>query len=110
MSTGKQILAGISIFIGVLCIVFVFGLFNLGWMKFFNPKIENVHREVFENTQSYTHGKIQDLAKYFDEYNNADLNGKEAVRQIIIMRFAEFDESKINAKKLKNFLVTMRGY
>ena len=100
----------IGIFVGILVIFFILGLYGLGWMKFFGPKEENIRREIFENTQSYVHGKIQDLAKYQDEYNKTDENGKESVRQLIILRFAEFDEEKIQSQGLKNFLKTMRGY
>ena len=98
-------------FVGLLLIIFIFGVFELGWMKFFEPKKENIRREIFEETQSYVHGKIQDLAKYYDEYNKADLQSdKETIRQLIIMRFAEFDETKIRSVRLRNFLTNMRGY
>lgn len=101
----------VSVFVGILAIIFVIGLFELGWMKFFNPKYENVKREVFENTQSYTHGKIQDLAKYHYEYQNTKSpEDREALRQVIINRFAEFDESKIKSQELASFLRKMRGY
>ena len=97
-------------FVGLLLLTFILGLFGLGWMKFFEPKKENIRREIFEETQSYVHGKIQDLAKYYEEYNKVEFKDREAIRQLIIMRFAEFDESKIRSLKLKNFLITMRGY
>ena len=96
--------------VAVLVIIFLIGLAGLGYYKFFEPKKENIRREVFEQTQSYTHGKIQDLAKYYEEYNKVEFKDREAIRQLIIMRFAEFDESKIRSLKLKNFLITMRGY
>jgi len=101
----------VLIIIAILLIPFLLGLYNLGMFKFFAPKVENVRRNVFEQTQSYTHGKIQDLAKYYDEYNRMDVLGdKEAVRQLVILRFAEFDETKIRPQKLRNFLIDMRGY
>jgi len=83
-------------------------LAGLEWMRFFNPKVENVRREVFENTKSYTHGKIQDLAKYYEEYQKTE--DKEAVAAIIKMRFAEFDANKINSDVLRTFLINIRGY
>ena len=96
--------------ITILVVIFLMGLATLGYYKFFEPKKENIRREVFEQTQSYTHGKVQDLAKYYEEYNKVEFKDREAIRQLIIMRFAEFDESKIRSLKLKNFLITMRGY
>ena len=114
MTTSKQkwkwIGIGIGSLIGILLLFFVFGLYALGWMKFFEPKKENIRREIFEQTQSYVHGKIQDLAKYYEEYEKADANSKESIRQLIIVRFAEFDEAKIRSTKLKTFLTSMRGY
>jgi hypothetical protein len=102
---------GIGVLVGFLALQFVLGLYGLAWFKFFEPKRENIRREIFENTQSYVHGKIQDLAKYKDEYDSlTDPGDQEALRQIIILRFAEFDESKIRAANLRNFLVRMRGY
>jgi hypothetical protein len=94
-----------------LALIFLLGLFGLGYYKFFGSKEENIRREIFENTQSYVHGKVQDLAKYYDEYNRAESSdSRETIRQLIIVRFAEFDESKIKPAHLRAFLVRMRGY
>lgn len=103
--------ASVGAFAGILIVIFIVGLCGLGYYKFFGPKKENIKREIFENTQSYTHGKIQELAKNFDEYNRADSpKDKESIRQVIIMRFAEFDESKIRSQALRSFLTKMRGF
>lgn len=84
------------------------GYNELLWMKFFNPRKENVRRQVFENTKSYTHGVIQDLGKYYEEYQKAE--NKTAIQAVIKMRFAEFDANKINSLSLKQFLISTRGY
>jgi cell division septal protein FtsQ len=110
MKHNKFVLQIVAILAAVVVVIFVIGLLGLGWQKFFKPKYENVRREVFENTQSYVHGKIQDLAKYKVEYENAETSNREVIRQVIIVRFAEFDESKIQTTGLRNFLVQMRGY
>ena len=111
MSKTKIIFSVVGVFVGSLAILFVLELVGLGLFKFFEPKRENIKREIFENTQSCTHGKIQDLAKYYEEYSKANSeNSKETIRQLIIIRFAEFDGAKITSPKLKNFLATMRGY
>lgn len=106
----ENVAKGAKIFVGILIIAFILGVLSLGWTKFFKPKQENIRREVFEQTQSYVHGKIQDLAKYYGEYEKADTNDRETIQQLIIVRFAEFDESKIKSPGLKRFLTTMRGY
>ena len=110
----KNVLKWIGGIVGVITVIvaisFGTGLLDLAYFRFFAPKKENIRREVFENTKSYTHGKAQDLAKYFEEYSKADANEKESIRQLILMNFAQFDETKITNNKLRSFLVTMRGY
>ena len=92
----KKILIGIGGLCGVFVFVFVLELFGLGMFKFFAPKRENVRREVFEQTKSYVHGKVQDLGKYYEEYQSAKtIDDKDVIRNVIKVRFAEFDESKI---------------
>ena len=102
----KVILIIMAILIGLFAITYL----GLQWKKFFAPKFQNVEREVFEETKSYVHGKIQDLAKYHDEYNNATSEDKIVIQKIIKLQFAEFDERKITNFELKNFLIKMRGY
>ena len=99
----KTVGVSLGVIIVISIIIFSIGLARLGYYKFFEPKKENIRREVFEQTQSYTHGKIQDLAKYMLEYNKAGMNEKETIRQVIIIRFAEFDETKIRPVNLRNF-------
>lgn len=107
----KQILIYGSAFIGFLVLIFILELFGLGMFKFFAPKKENIRREVFENNKSYSHGIIQDLAKYYGEYQKAEsTEDKNAIKEIIKVRFAEFDSDKINSQQLKTFLINMRGY
>jgi len=103
----KYILISIAF---ILALPIGIGLYDLKWSEFYQPKKENIRREVFENTQSFVQGKTQELAKYFEEYSKADADGKETVRQIIIMQFSDFDESKMRSAKLKQFLTEMRGY
>ena len=78
--------------------------------KFFKPKFENVEREVFEETKSYTHGKIQDLAKHYSEYQKSENSDREAIKGLIQMQFSNFDPNVIDNYKLKMFLIEMRGY
>lgn len=107
----KKTLAWIGGIVGFFALLFILGLFELGWYKFFEPKKENIRREVFENTKSFTHGKIQDLAKYYEEYQKAETqDDKEAIKNFVQFNFAEFDASKIESEKLKSFLINMRGF
>jgi len=107
----KQIV-GLSILALVLLFAFIFGTTNLSlwWKGYFDPKFANVEREIFEETKSYSHGKIQDLAKYYEEYTLAEEENKDDLKIVIQTRFAEFNAEKINSAKLRQFLKNMRGY
>lgn len=107
MKTGFTITSGIII---VLAVIFALGLAGLGWKMFFKPKHENIERKVFENTKSYTHGLTQELAKHYSEYQKANLEEKEILRNVIKSRFADFDETKVRTQALRSFLTKMRGY
>lgn len=107
---GRYILYGVSSFIGLIVLVFVLELTGLGFFKFFEPKRENIRREIFENTKSYLHGVQQDLGKYYLEYQKADEDEKNAIRATIQMRFAEVDVSRLQSTQLQTFLTNMRGY
>ena len=107
----KGIAIGVACFVGLLAVMFAFGVVELEFFRFFAPRRQNIQREVFENTKSYTQGKIQDLAKYFDEYQKAKISeDKDAIASVVKMRFAEFDANKINATGLRQFLINTRGY
>lgn len=95
----------------MIALIWGLGFLRLGYFKTFAPKTENVRREVFEETQSYVQGKVQDLAKSYEEYDKAEtMEDKDAIEQAIVLRFAEFDESKIQSVDLRNFLIKMRGF
>jgi hypothetical protein len=97
----------------IVSIVLAFSLemFGLQWDMFFKQRHQNVERKTFEATQSYVQGGVQDLARYYEEYQKAsEPTNKEIIRQVIIMRFAQFDANKIDNYGLKMWLVNLRGY
>ena len=81
----------------ILLLCAIFGLQYLGLInyKFFAPKYQNAQREVFENTQSFTEGKRQDLIKYYHEWLNSDKDGKSTLKDLVIEDFASYDVSKL---------------
>ncbi len=105
---GKKAFYGVVGFISIVVFVFVMSYLDLGFKRFFGPKHENVRREIFENTKSYSHGKIQDLARYYEQYSTNE--DKDSIAELIKMQFADFDESVIHNSKLRNFLTSIRGY
>lgn len=111
MSKGKIIGYSLLAFVVLTVLSFATGAVDLAYKKVFKPAHENVEREVFENTQSYVHGKIQDLAKYKREYDATDdPTERQAIQTIINQQFAQFDSAKIQDQNLRNFLINMRGF
>lgn len=109
---GGRIVFIICGIIGVVGFIFAISYMGLGHKKFFGPKYENVNREIFENTKSYTHGKTQDLAKYYEAYNIATANqeDQDTLSELVKIQFADFDAAVIRNVKLRNFLINVRGY
>lgn len=106
-------IAGMSVgmFVGLILLVFILGGIGLGYKAFFAPKHAAVDRLVFEETQSFVHGKVQDLAKYKREYDAmTSLNDQQALRAVIGQQFAQFNKSKVVDPGLRQFLVNMRGF
>ena len=108
---GKKVGAGIAGIALILIILFGLEWLGIGWTGYFGPKKQAVRRKVFEESKSYSHGRIQDLAKYYKEYNMAkSQDEKDTIASVIRFRFAEFDADKISSAKLYRFLVNIRGY
>ena len=97
--------------IGILAGSYGLGFWGMSLKKTFKPISENIDREVFENTKSYTQGMIRDLAKYYEEYQKAqDNESRMAIVNLIKLNYSSFDESKITNDRLKYFLTEIRGY
>ena len=106
----KTFLKVFGIVVAIVAIMFALEVSGIAWTRFFNPQKEDVKRKTFEQTQSYVHGKIQDLAKMYREYKDTDSEGKETIKALIQAQFFDFDAETINEQELKTFLITMRGY
>lgn len=87
-------------------------LVGVEWTRFIGEKKEDARREVFEETKSYNQGKIQDLAKYYQEYQSASTEeDRAAIKSYIQMQFADFDIENLSTQPtLSTFLTTCRGY
>jgi len=105
----KKIVIGISIIALLIGSAFALGLLDLGWMKFFGVRKENIRREIFEQTKSYNQAKLQELAKYKAEYDRGTEGDKTALKSVMRHKFADYDVSKL-PYQLKVFVEEMRGY
>jgi hypothetical protein len=104
----KVVFGVIGSVIAVIALAFCLELGGVAWFGFFEPMKENVRREVFENTKSYVHGKIQDLAKLYREYQGS--NDREALEAVVRSQFAGFDAYHVQSNELRRFLINVRGY
>jgi len=104
----KYLMYGLLAMIIIVIIAFFTGGLDLAVTKFFGVRKANIQREIFEQSKSYTHGKIQDLAKYYEEHQTSE--DKQSIESLIKMNFSDFDANKINALKLRQFLINVRGY
>ena len=94
--------AVLSIIIGIVLIflaIFLLQYIGIANYKFFAPKYQNAQREVFENTQSFTEGKRQDLIKYYHEWLNSDKDGKNAIKELVIDDFSSIEISKLTVNE-----------
>jgi len=107
MSTRKIVILTI---VGIILIPIAVISYNLVMTRIFKPAYENVDRQVFENTKSYTYGKVQELAKYYAEYQKASYEDKRTIKKLIVINFANFDADKIQSPTLRRFLIIQRGF
>lgn len=104
----KNVIISISIVIMIIGIViglsYLFGWIDVHQTKTIYKAKENAKREVFEQTQSYVEGKRQAALKYYIEYQKADEEQKIALRNIIILEFANFNEDEYLTGELHEFI------
>ena len=69
------------------------GLFNL---EFWGTKVENAHRNIFEESKSHVHGTIQNISRLRMEYKTTPNEGhRAALREMILTEVAPFDKTKL---------------
>jgi len=109
----KTFFGFVAIILGIgLFLSFCFGIHlgSLKWDGFFAKEKANIERQVYEESKSYTHGKAQALAKYYQEYKAAEPEDRVIITNVIRMEFGTFDENKLTNTTLKSFLISVRGY
>lgn len=82
----------------VLAILVVLGLV-FGYIELYKeaaPKFNDAQRDVFENTQSFIHGKRQHLTKLKFEYETAKAEEhKTSLKQMILLEASNVDLEKL---------------
>lgn len=93
----KYVLAAFGGLIGLLALTWIFTGNDFFLYKYFAPKQENVRRQVFENTQSYTQGKIQNIDKECFDFHAAEGAQKKAFAAEIRNEATTIDLGKLPA-------------
>jgi hypothetical protein len=73
--------------------VFMFGSFFA--YQYFAPKYRAVDNEVFKQSEQYNDGMIRDLENLQMQYMQANADQKAALKDIILHRFAVYDQNKL---------------
>ncbi len=94
----------IALLIIAVSLSFVFGWVDVLYTKTVGKGKQNAERVVFEESQSYVEGKRQEALKLYKEHLQAeDEEAKQAIREIALHTFANFDENKLKGK-VKDFI------
>jgi hypothetical protein len=85
------LLAAAVLFVALL--VFSFGMekINLEWQKYWRPQYENVNRQVFENTESFVKGTLNNINRMRADY--LALQDAEAKKALGFMILREVDQN-----------------
>lgn len=78
------------------------------WTRTIGVAQKDAEREAYKATAVYNEGMVDDLAKYYYEFNQADDVERSAIAKLIASRFSNFDESRIENKELRLFLEDCR--
>lgn len=104
----KGIFAGIGALGLFLALIFGLNLFGLAQYSFFAPKVRAVENQVFKESEQYNDGMVRDLENLQMEYIKANDTQKAALKDIILHRFAVYDENRLPGN-LRSFYNDLRS-
>jgi len=108
----RDFFGSISKAIVIVFLSFVFltslGYYSLRMAGYFQPKFEQVRRNVFMESQAYNDGMMRDLQNFQFEYAKADDAGKAIIRSAVQHRFATYDPDRLPAD-LRSFLYQIKA-
>ena len=95
MKIWKWILIVIGIIGLIIALSFGTGMLDVFYTKTVGKAKQNVKREVYEETNSFTKAKRMEAIKLYKEYNACKTDeDKKAIEMVASMSFADFDEDK----------------
>lgn len=92
----------------IIAILFALGILNLERQKFFEPRKAEIQRQIFENTPSYVHGKINHLTQLQAEYILAKTDTQRSGLRTIIIREAATVDNNLLPFDLQSFIKSIR--
>lgn len=91
--------------IGIILIGLFVGQTSIEFRKFFGVQQADVERTIFEESQSYVHGKKQEASRLYLQYQRADSERERAIiRNVVPHQFANFDESRHLDGEVREFI------
>lgn len=81
---------------------------DLAIYKYWAPKQAAAERQVFEQTPSFVHGKIEYLTRLRFEYQNATGAQKQGIAQLILDEASTVDNSQL-PPDLQAFIQSLKG-
>lgn len=101
---------GKKIFVRCLILFIICGIIGSGWYGISKYYKTNIDRQIFKQSIAYNEGVLDDLAKYKLEMVKAeDAVERSAIAEMVVTRFANYDESKIENDDLVDFLKDCRN-
>lgn len=105
----KQICKSMTIVALIILSVVAIAVSSIIYTRTLGVAAKDAQREAFKATSTYNEGMLDDLAKYQYEFNIAEDDvERSAIAQLVVSRYANFDESRIENDNLKQFLEDCR--
>lgn len=94
----------------IMTLSYGFGWFGVGYTKTVSKAKQNADREVYENSNSFTKAKRQEIIKAYKEWNECeDIQCKKGIENILSLSIADFNEDKyIVDAKLKRWVKSIK--
>lgn len=101
---GRKITIKVGLWTVLLLVIIIAGVFGYRYVS------ANVDRMIFKETITYNEGKLDDLAKYRLEMSQTDDPvERAAIQEYVVSVYANFDETKIENRDLRDFLEDCRN-
>jgi hypothetical protein len=105
---GKYIAIGVGVLVLLILCIFGMGYLNAGYNNTAGVAVSSSQTNMFQQSQAYTQGMAQELAKENLELaQTKDPEARAAIIEYIQETFSSYDSNKINNPQLRLFLVNV---